>query len=730
MSEKRKKKKRKFKLVAPNTKPSRPLKGRLMHTLYAYGLLFLLLTGFLFVIQVIWGPSLQHSALSQWTRTTTISASRGEILDRTGKVLATNAGVYKVVVWPNLMADSDRVRAATELSRLLGLDYETVLRRCSSTRFQEIVLKRQIDSATCDAISALKLGRGVGTADDSKRYYPMGSLLSQVIGFTNIDNSGQAGLELYYNEYLAGTDGKLVAETDSSGNLVANGVIEHIPPIDGLKLTLTTDSVVERYLENALAEAIEVNNAKSAQGIIMDCRTGAIIAIATQPGYDPNDPPRNDLDQLAELSRNRIVTDVYEPGSTFKILTLSAAIDSGVADLSSQFFCSGSHVVNGESIHCWRTNGHGSQDLTKATENSCNCAFMQMALKMGKEKFYDYLYAFGLGRSTDSGLIGETNGIVTHQKYVTENDLARIGFGQSIAVTPIQLASAVCAAVNGGELHQPHIIERMTDKDGNVVYTANTAPIRRVVSEETSAIVRQILQSVVDNGTGRNARIAGYNVGGKTGTAQKYDKYGRVDQGNYICSFIGFAPAEDPIYVCLILVDEPRVSSIFGSTVAAPFVKSVLEDLLHYSGVAPNVQQETVKVPDVTGLTAAEAKEKLEALGLFGVSQSSGRIVSQLPVAGETVPVGYQVLLYTGVNEDEPEGEPFREYVKMPDLTGKSPLQVYDALTKLGLVPEFETDDPSGKAYDQSVSPGSVVAVGQRIKVLFKFEPKEEEEQE
>ncbi|MCR5808463.1 MAG: PASTA domain-containing protein [Clostridiales bacterium] len=698
-----------------------------MHTLYAYGLLFLLLTGFLFVIQVIMGPKLQRSALSQWTRTTTISAARGEILDRTGKVLATNAGVYKVVVWPNLMADNDRVRAATELSKVLGIDYETVLRRCSSTRYQEIVLKRQVDSATCDAIRALKLGRGVGVADDSKRYYPMGSLLSQVIGFTNIDNSGQAGLELSYNEYLAGTDGRMIAETDSSGNLVAYGVVDLIDPIDGLKLTVTCDSVIESYLENALAEAMEVNNAKSAQGIVMDCRTGAILAISTQPGYDPNDPPRNDLEKLAELSRNRIVTDVYEPGSTFKIITLSAAIDSGAADLDSSFFCGGKYLVNGESIHCWRLAGHGSQDLTQAAENSCNCAFMQMALRMGKETFYDYIYSFGFGRSTESGLLGETSGIVTHQKYITDNDLARIGFGQSIAVTPIQLASAVCAAVNGGELHQPHIIERMTDKDGNVVYSANTAPIRRVISEETSAKVRRILQSVVDNGTGRNCKIAGYSVGGKTGTAQKYDEYGRVAQGNYICSFIGFAPAEDPRYVCLILVDEPRVSSIFGSTVAAPFVKNVLEDLLHYSGVTPNTAQETVQVPDVTGLTAAEAKEKLEALGLFGVSQSSGEILAQVPAAGETVAAGFQILLYTGVNEDEPD-EPYMEYVEMPDLKGKTPLQVYDILTGLGLVPVFENDDPSGEAYDQSISPDSIVAVGQRVLVLFKFEPKEEEE--
>ena len=256
---------------------------------------------------------------------------------------------------------------------------------------------------------------------------------------------------------------------------------------------------------------------------------------------------------MNQLSRNRIAADVYEPGSTFKIITLSAALDSGAVTKNSSFFCPGSSTVNGESIHCWRHAGHGSQDLTEAAENSCNCAFMNMALSMGKEKFYDYLYAFGLGSSTGSGLIGEASGIVTHEKYITDNDLARIGFGQSIAVTPLQLCSAVCAAVNGGELHRPYIIDRIVDDKGATVFSADTTPIRRVISESASKQVREILQSVVDNGTGRNCKIEGYAVGGKTGTAQKYDEYGRVDQGRYICSFIGFAPANDPRFVCLIL---------------------------------------------------------------------------------------------------------------------------------------------------------------------------------
>ena len=719
MAEKRRKK-RHFKLVAPNTKPARPLKARLMHTLVAYAVLFLLLTGFLFVIQVIMGPKLQRSALSQWTRTTLIAADRGEILDRSGKVLATNGNVYKVVVWPKNIPAGDRERTAAELSKLLNLDYETVLRRCSSTQYQEIVLKRQIDTATRDAVNSLKLGSGVGTAADSKRYYPMGSLFSQVLGFTNVDNVGQAGLELSLNEYLAGKDGKRIAETDSSGNLLAYGQTEYIEPVNGLQVRLTCDSIIESYLENRLREALEVNNAKRAMGIVMDCTNGAILAVSSMPDYDPNDPPRSDLEKLAELSRDRIVTDVYEPGSTFKIITLAAALDSGAASTGSRFSCSGGSIVNGETIHCWKHAGHGDQDLTQAAENSCNCAFLRLALNMGKETFYDYIYAFGLGKSTGSGLIGEASGIVTHQKYVTDNDLARIGFGQSIAVTPIQLAAAVSAAVNGGELYQPHIVDTMLDADGNTIFKAETAPVRRVISEETSAVVRKILQSVVDNGTGRNCRIEGYKVGGKTGTAQKYDAYGRVDQGKYICSFIGFAPADNPRFVCLIAVDEPNVDQIFGSTVAAPFVREVLEDVLHYMNVRPTEASDTVEVPDLFGLTAEEAAGKLEELGLYAVSQSDGVIISQVPAAGERVPKGFQVLLYTGENGGD-DSEYGKEYVTVPDLKGYTPLQAYDALTALGLVMTSDDEDPAGWVYIQSVNPGIVVEKGSTIKVNFSF---------
>lgn len=680
----------------------------------------------IFCIMVVLGPERLEVAVQQWTRTSTITANRGQIVDCNGKVLATTGAVYKILLWPKNITSGSEERVARELSDALDLDFDYVYKCATNKTRSEFVIKRQVDSKTVSNVRSLKLS-GVGIANDSKRYYPYGTLLSQVIGFTTRDNVGQSGLELKYDKYLTGSDGKLISETDSSGNPLAYGYTQYEDPIDGAKIVLTVDQVFQSYLENALEEALSVNNASSAQGIILDVNTGAIKAISTKPDYDPNDPPRNDLEQLAELSRNRLVTDVYEPGSTFKILTLAAAIDSGNADLNSTFFCNGGYIVNGERIKCWKHAGHGSQDLTKATENSCNCCFMQLALRMGVSEFYDYLYAFGLGQKTGDIFDGESSGIVTNEKYVTENDLARIGFGQSVAVTPIQLAAAVSAAVNGGYLYSPYIVEQVVSSDGTVIEQADPSPVRQVISGETSATVRQILQSVVDNGTGRNAKIEGYYVGGKTGTAQKYDEYGRVSAGSYICSFIGFAPADDPQYLCLILVDEPHVGSIFGSTVAAPFVRRVLSEILPYSGIQPSHLSETVTVPNVLGLTTEEANKELAKVGLIGFYECSDEVTLQLPAAGETVVKGSSVLLYTGSDDVNIDNEPVIAplMVEMPDLMDMTAVQAYNALTALGLNMVCSPEDPHGVVLGQSIYAGTMVEYGSSVTLYFGIKPDE-----
>ncbi|MEG1811515.1 MAG: penicillin-binding transpeptidase domain-containing protein [Clostridia bacterium] len=694
-------------------------KKRLLITLAGMVCIFLLLIGRLFYIQIIQGKELQEKALPQWTRDTSLTAKRGDIVDSTGVVLAQSGTAYKILIWPNSIKEGERMRVATELAKLLDMDYTTVLGKVSDTKKKEIVLKRAVERDIVDAITALKLGNGVVTAIDSKRYYNCGSLFSQLLGFTTVDGVGQSGLEQKYDNYLSGKNGRMITETDRRGNALAYGVQEMIEPVDGYEFVLTTDSVIQSFMEKALKQALTVNKAKSAQGILVNCKTGAIVAISSQPDYDPNNPPRDDLAILSDLSKNKIVSDAYEPGSTFKVVTLSAALDSGTVTTATTYHCPGYHMVNGEKIRCWKSGGHGDQDLTKATQNSCNRAFMGMALEMGKEKFYDYIYAFGFGVSTGSGVPGESSGIVTHEKYIKDNTLARIGFGQSIAVTPIQLASAVGAAVNGGNLMQPYVVDRIVAHNGEVILQNKPTVVRRVISEDTSKTVRTILESVVAQGSGKNAGIPGYRVGGKTGTAQKYEN-GKVADGKLIASFIGFAPADDPQFVCLILVDEPKVGTIFGSTVAAPFVKEIMEETLRHSGFLPNISEKGIIVPDLSELSMEAAVKKLKDLGLDAVHQEDDTVIAQIPEAGSTVRVGSQVILYTQATDVQPtQDDDGDDNVTVPDVSGKTRLQANDLLKEKGLKILIDPIDQWGTAIWQVPAAGAKVPRGTEVLVDF-----------
>lgn len=698
-------------------------KKRLKIALWFMMVLLLLLIARLVKVMVIDSEELENRAASQQTRNTTLSATRGKILDSTGVVLARNATAYKVVIWPSSIKDDEKERVAKELSSLLDMDYAKVLEKVNANK-QEIVLARQVERETVDKIESMKLGIGVGTAIDTKRYYSSGSLFSQLLGFTNIDGEGQAGLEQKYEKYLAGKNGRMVTETDGKQNPLPYGVQEIIEATDGCDLILTTDAVMQSALEKACKEALEVNKAASVQGVIMDCTTGEVKAMTTQPDFDPNSPPRNDMALLNSLMRNRVVTDSYEPGSTFKLITLSAALDSHTVNTGTGFYCDGGCTVNGERIKCWRSGGHGSQTLYKAVQNSCNPSFVKMALSMGTETFYDYIYSFGFGSSTGSGITGESAGIVTHQKYITENTLARIGFGHSIAVTPLQLVTAVSAAVNGGKLMQPYVVDSIVAPDGTVVLKNEPKVVRRVISEETSALVRDIGESVVSEGSGKNAAIPGYRIGGKTGTAQKYGADGKIAQGKLIASFIGFAPADEPKYVCLILVDEPQVGTIFGSTVAAPFVKQVMEEVLRYAGYLPEQASTSVTVPAVTDITAAEAKRELEKIGLTATYQDDENeiVTAQVPIEGKSVQAGSGVLLYTAMTSAPSEdisGEQEDEMVIVPDVFDKTKLEANDALKAKGLIIKIDPPDQSGKAIRQSPAAGETVPKGTEVLVEF-----------
>ena len=682
---------------------------------------FVLLIGRLFYLMVIQSEELQQKALSQWTRDTSMTAARGTIMDANGVVLAQSGTAYKILVWPNSINATDRDRIAKKLSEVLEMDYATVLSKISNTKLQQIELKRGVERELIDKITVLKLGNGVGTAVDTKRYYPNGSLFSQLLGFTTIDGTGQAGLEKKYNDYLAGKDGRTITETDRKGNALAYGTEEIVDPIDGYDLILTTDSILQSFLEKALQEAVDVNKAENAQGIVMNCRTGAILALSTKPDYDPNNPPRSDLALLNSLNRQRVVTDTYEPGSTFKIITMASALDSGVVTTQSSFQCPGFRYVNGEKVRCWKTAGHGNQTLTQAAENSCNAAFMDIALGLGEDRFYDFLYAFGFGSSTQSGISGEASGIVTNQKYMTENTLARIGFGQSIAVTPIQLATAASAAINGGNLMKPYVVQKIVKNDGTTVEEYGPEVVRRVIKESTSQTVREILESVVANGGGKNGGVPGYRIGGKTGTAQKYEN-GAIADGKLIASFIGFAPADDPEFLVLILVDEPKVGTIFGSTVAAPFVADVMEEILQYYGYVPSSEEESINVPNVTGLSVDGAEDTLRSVGLTATVQGTGEVIAQIPGADKETVKGSNVLLYTAdtdviLTEESPEQEE-NTGVDVPDLTGMSRLSAAKTLKEKGLVMTVPGVQ-KGKAIRQVPSAGTIVEQGSEVLVEF-----------
>lgn len=695
-------------------------KKRLIFLLAIVAALFLFLIGKLAYIIFYQGAELQVKAQDQWTRDLVVSPTRGLILDRKGNVLAQSATADTVVLRPAQIKDANE--AADELSKILGMDRETVFNKATDTKKSEIWLKRQITkeqkNAILDLQDAGKL-KGVVFTVDSKRYYPNKDLLTQVLGFTSVDGNGLDGLEAQYNKYLKGQPGRIVSEADRKGQEIPLSDEFYIPPKDGYSMVLTIDLIIQSFLERELKEALRVNNAKSAQGIAVDPKTGEILAMANLPSYDLNNVPRDNLLTLQELSRNKVVVDVYEPGSTFKVITTAAALDSGAAKLDTHYYCPGFRIVDGEKIKCWRSyRPHLDQDLTTAVKNSCNPAFMDMALAMGKEKFYEYIYNFGFGQNTGIDYSADQKGIVSPIKYVRNTDLARIGFGQSIAVTPLQLAMGASAVVNGGKLMKPYLVKAFKDTDNNTAKEFSPTEVRRVISETASQTMCSILEQVVAEGTGRNAYISGYRVGGKTGTAQKYMN-GVIMQGKHIASFLGFAPANDPKILVLIVVDEPNVPVDFGSVVAAPYVKSVLEDSLKYMNVAPQYTDKdkapvTVQVPDLRNKTLEEAKSALNSCKLNYMEDGTGTVGNQLPAPGETVAQGTIVLLYMS----EPRQEDAQDVVTVPDLKNMSVKDATDTLKNIGL--EIQIGGIGGLASYQKPAAGEKVQKGTKVRVEFK----------
>ncbi len=631
-------------------------KLRLLYVCLAMILAFSIIVGALFYWQIVAADRLQRKALGQWTSTTTIAAARGTIYDSTGEALAISAASKTLNSKPKKISQSgySAESVTNMLATLLGekYSYETLFKKINYEKgvtLNEYVVARHLTADQAAYIESLNID-GLYLVDDVKRYYPKGASLVQVLGSVNGDGVGSDGLELKYDKQLRGLSGKVISSTDVSNGQIPGSDQRYIDATNGVNLNLTVDYAIQSFVENTMRECLENNKAKNVKCIVMNPSTGAVLAMAQLPDYDPNDPTD---EERKEYSRNGCILDTYEPGSTFKMFTLSAALEEKTVSESSTFYCPGYHIVDGEKIKCWRTVPHGSQTLQQAICNSCNPAFMQMGLGLGQKTLYSYLENFGFSSTTGIDFSADQSGILLAPKYVKNTDLARISFGQSIAVTPLQLITAACAVINGGTLYQPYFVASMTDDNGNVLVKNEPVKVRQVISSDTSAKMRTLLEGVVSMGGGKNAQVEGYHIGGKTGTAQKY-KDGKIVQGVHIGSFFGFAPADNPKFAVLVTVDEAEIYNDYGSNTAAPYAGKIIEKILKYMQIKSdsNGGKETVEVPNLIGTTVDYAASRLKDLGLQIEIEGSGSVVSQTPAAGKQAEK-YSIVKVKGNTEED-----------------------------------------------------------------------------
>ena len=736
---------------------------------------------------------LQNDASIQQTRSTVISASRGAILDRNGVTLAVSASADTVFLDPNAISkyadELDKKRAqklvdglkdgeklpmsgqeykdllATRLSEILGIDTQKIYDDMAKTNWRYAVLSRRVEKEVSDQIRTFitenETGaslQGVHLEADSKRYYPRSSLASHVVGFLDGDNHGAYGLEALYEEELEGSTGLTVTATDGSGSEIMFQYEQYYDAEDGHTIQTTIDSTLQYYLERGLADMTSEFGAKNgACGIMLDPKTGAILAIASTPNYDANEPRAIYTERLQEQLvkadeenppeeggehsdaywellgklqnlqwRNKAVNDGYEPGSTFKTLTLAMAIEEGVANRNSSYYCGGSVTIENEPIHCSNKNGHGSQTLKEAVGHSCNPAFIRMGLDVGRSTFYDYLEEFGLLSPTGVDLQGEGTSVFIDRKTFESHDidLACYAFGQNFIVTPIQLIAAQAACINGGYLYQPYVVEKELDSEGNVVKQHDSTPIRQVVSEETSALVRECLEYVVSDGGGKNGQVAGYRVGGKTGTADKRGtKTPDNPRGDVVVSFLAFAPADDPQVIMLLAMDTParqEVTGVYtsGGNYVAPTASKILADVLPYLGIAPQYDEDTLataegSVPYVVGMSKDEAAARLADYGFdsYRTVGDGETVTDQTPDGGAIVPTGAEIILYMGEEKSS-------EQRTVPNVVGMSAEEANRALVNAGLIMKATGSSGRGaKAISQSLSSGTEAAAGTVVTV-------------
>ena len=708
--------------------------------------MFVLLFFQLFDLQIIRHEELQSKAVSQQTRRTVVTASRGTIYDRAGNIMAISASAETIILSPleidRAVNDKDapvswtKDSLAAGLAEILSSDAASIRRRMDNTKSQYEVIKLRAEEDTANAVRAYINENkivGVHLVADAKRYYPYGSLAAHVIGFVGDENTGLYGLEARYEQQLEGQSGLVVSAKDNAGNDMMYAYEQYFAAQNGSDLTLTLDATIQYYLEKGLESmADKFAAANGASGIIMDAKTGGILAMASYPNYDLNDfsavQDKTLLERmergegtLADMQllqwRNKALNDTYEPGSTFKILTLAAALEEGVIDMNTTVNCSGFVNISNYTIHCSNKAGHGLQTLIQSVGNSCNPAFISYGLKLGNTTFYSYMKSFGLMDDTSIDLGGEAVGIFADPASFTQLDLACYAFGQNFNVTPIALITAQAACINGGYLRSPYLVERITDANGSVTYQHDSTPIRQVISEETSATVRECLEYVVSSGTGKNGQVAGYRIGGKTGTADK------GQTGDVVVSFLCFAPADDPQVIMLLTMDTPSRSTgtyVSGGNMVAPTASSIMAEVLPYLGVEPSYSAEELlgmdtTVPNVIGMSVEEAKTRLTERDLSCKINGDGATVTdQTPAGGAIIPGKSAVILYAGTDKSTAK-------CKVPHLIGKTPSEANTAATGAGLFIRFSgttgSESSSVRVLSQSIEEGTEVDAGTVITV-------------
>ena len=708
--------------------------------------MFVLLFFRLFDLQITRHEELQGKAVNQQTRRTVVTANRGTIYDAGGNILAISSSAETIILSPleidNAVNDTEdpvswtKESLAAGLAEILGKDASAIRKRMDNVKSQYEVIQLRADEDTAAKVRSYvdenKIA-GVHLVADTKRYYPYGSLAAQVIGFVGDENTGLYGLEAYYEKELEGQSGLVISSKDQAENDMLYTYEQYFAAKNGSDLTLTLDTTIQYYLEKGIESMVDkFSAANGASGIVMDAKTGGILAMASYPNYDLNDfltVSDQTLQERIERGestvadmqllqwRNKALNDTYEPGSTFKILTLSAALEEGVVDKTTTVNCGGSVNISGYTIHCSNKNGHGLQTLVQSVGNSCNPAFINYGLRIGSEKFYEYMRSFGLMNTTGIDLGGEAVGVFAADSSFTQLDLACYAFGQNFTVTPLALIAAQAACVNGGYLHTPYLVERITDSDGNVTYRHDDTPVRQVISEQTSATVRECLEYVVASGTGKNGQVAGYRIGGKTGTADK------GQTGDVVVSFLCFAPADDPQVIMLITMDTPSRATgtyVSGGNMVAPTASTVMAEILPYLGVEPSYSAEELlgmdtTVPNVIGMSVEEAKAKLKDRALsYKIVGDGETITDQTPAGGAIIPGKSSVILYVGEEKST-------DKCVVPHLIGKTPSEANTTVTAAGLLIRFSgttgSESSSVRVLSQSIDEGTEVEAGTVITV-------------